>query len=278
MSLRSLRKSGQNLLAMIVAPHLHWRWTRQRRQHPQLDVSYNDQLVAARRYRKKYLCRYWGIPRRLRALIEHYACLGRLPGSWKERLLGYQRVALCEIALKGGERLHLSLEPSVFAKEGEVGLFLRDATGQRLYSLSFCLGSQAIMIGGLQGPRSDLGEGLVKWLGKEMHGMRPKSLLISALYALADCIGGLPIQGIGDAAHTCSHKLRSSYDAFWLELHGVRHERHWYRLPEREPARDIAEVKSHHRSEFRRREALRAAMVNDVRQTWALAAGPETGG
>lgn len=275
MPLRSLRKSGQNLLAMIVAPHLHWRWTRQRRQCPMLDVPYNDQLVVAQRHRRKYLCRYWSIPRRLRALIEHYACLGQLPGPWKRRLLGYQRVALCEIALKGGEQLYLSLEPSVFAKEGEVGLFLRDAAGERLYSLSFCLGRQTIMIGGLQGPRSDLEEGLVKWLGKEMHGLRPKNLLISALYAFAECMSGLHIQGVSDAAHTCSHKLKSSYDAFWLELSGVRHERHWYRLPEREPERDIAEVKSQRRSEFRRREALREVMIKDIRQAWTLAMASE---
>lgn len=271
MHLRTLRKSGQNLLALLLAPHLYWRWSRQRQSYPALEVSYNGQLVSAQRHRKKYLCRYWSIARRLRALVDHYARLAQLPCTWTQDLLDHRHIALCEIPLKSGEQLSLSLEPSAFAKEGEVGLFLRGATGERLYSLSFCLGAGQLMIGGLQGPAPGVEEGLVKWLGKEMHGLRPKNLLVTALYVLADCMGGLRILGIGDTAHTCSHKLKSSYDLFWQELHGELYERHWYRLPERESERDIAEVKSQRRSEFRRREALRAGVVNDIRQAWQLA-------
>jgi len=275
MQLRSLRKSAQKVLALVSAPRLHWQWSRQRQRHPLLNVPYKGQLVSARRHRKTYLCRHWSIARRLRALHEHYQRLEQLPGACAQRLLAHQAIVLCDVELKGGERLHLSLEPSEFAKEGELGLFLRDALGERLYSLSFCLGRDGILIGGLQGPRPSVEEGTVKWLGKEMHGLRPKNLLISAIYELARCLGIAPLLGIRDAAHSCSDKLRSSYDAFWLELHGQPHEQHWYRLPEREPERDIAEVKSQRRSEFRRREALRETLVNDIRQAWTLAAASE---
>ncbi|MCP8464679.1 VirK/YbjX family protein [Pseudomonas sp. ZM23] len=273
MPFRSLRNAVQKVLAMAIAPRLHWQWSRQRRLQPVLGISYKGQLISARRHRKTYLCRHWGIARRLRALYEHYARLRQLPTAWSGRLFAHQCIALCEVELKSGERLSLSLEPSEFAREGEIGLFLRDAGGERLYSLSFCLGAQHIMIGGLQGPRPSVEAGTVKWLGKEMHGLRPKNLLISALYELARCMGGLRIMGIADAAHSCSDKLRSSYDTFWQELQGVPCERHWYRLPEREQERDIAEVKSQRRSEFRRREALREAVTGDIRRAWALAGG-----
>ena len=270
MHLRSLRNAAQKVVALITAPRLHWLWSRQRERYPALNASYKGQLIPARPHRKAYLCRHWSIARRLRALHEHYRQMDQLPAAWSQRLLRHLGIALCDVELKGGEWLHLSLEPSEFAKEGELGLFLRDVAGERLYSLSFCLGKACIMIGGLQGPRPSVEEGMVKWLGKEMHGLRPKNLLISALYELARCLGCPLILGISDAAHSCSDKLRSSYDTFWQELHGVAHEQHWYRLPECEPARDIAEVKSQRRSEFRRREALRDAALAQIREAWLL--------
>ncbi|MBB4862523.1 uncharacterized protein VirK/YbjX [Pseudomonas nitritireducens] len=275
MHLRSLRNSIQKVVALATAPHLHWQWARQRQRHPLLDVSYKGQTISARRHRKTYLCRHWNIARRLRALHEHYQRLEQLPPAWAERLFGLRSIALCDVELKGGGQLHLSLEPSEFAKEGELGVFLRDALGERLYSLSFCLGKDCILIGGLQGPRPSVAEGTVKWLGKEMHGLRPKNLLISALYELSRCLGGASILGISDAAHSCSDKLRSSYDSFWLELHGVPYEHCWYRLPELEAERDIAEVKSQRRSEFRRREALRDHAVAEIRRAWGLALAAE---
>jgi uncharacterized protein VirK/YbjX len=270
MHLRSLRNSAQKVVALVSAPRLHWLWSRQRELHPTLNVAYKGLPISARRHRKTYLCRHWSIARRLRALHEHYRRLEQLPASWSQRLFGHQGIALCDVELKGGEWLYLSLEPSEFAKEGELGLFLRDATGERLYSLSFCLGKDCILIGGLQGPRPSVEAGTVKWLGKEMHGLRPKNLLVSALYELSRCLACSLILGVSDAAHSCSDKLRSSYDTFWQELHGVSHEQHWFRLPESEPARDIAEVKSQRRSEFRRREALRDSVLADIRQAWAL--------
>lgn len=234
-----------------------------------LRQPYKNGPPVAQRHWRKYLCRGWGISRRLATLLEHYAQMERLPEGWRERLLGLQAVSLCRVALKSGEVLELLLEPSDFFQEGELGLYLRDGAGERLYSLSFTLGSQGqLFIGGLQGPRTTVKEGMVGWLGKEMFGLRPKNLLLTALYTLGEQMGGRLLLGISDAAHTCSHKLKSSYDTFWQEAQGSLHDRDWYRLPEREPLRDIAEVKSQRRSEFRRREAFREEIAGAIRRAW----------
>ncbi|WP_017519389.1 VirK/YbjX family protein [Pseudomonas nitroreducens] len=266
---KTIRKGGQRALAATLYPHLHWRWSRCIQLMPVLSQSYRNGLPPAQKHWRKYLCRHWNIRRRLAALLEHYSQLDCLPGAWREKLLALGAVPLSRVPLKSGDTLEVLLEPSDFHREGELGLYLRNGEGERLYSLSFTFGKNGrLLIGGLQGPRTTMDEGTVKWLGKEMFGLRPKSLLLTALYALGEQMGGRQLLGISDAAHTCSHKLRSSYDAFWLEAQGNRHDHHWYRLPEREPVRDIAEVKSQRRSEFRRREALREEVAGSIRRAW----------
>ncbi|WP_447752634.1 VirK/YbjX family protein [Pseudomonas nicosulfuronedens] len=267
---KSIRKGGQRALAATFFPYLHWRWSRCIQGLPALSVSYKNGLPPAQKHWRKYLCRHWSVRRRLAALLEHYSQLDCLPGSWKERLLALGPVSLCQVPLKSGEALEVLLEPSDFYREGELGLYMRNGEGERLYSLSFTFGKGGqLLIGGLQGPRTTMDEGTVKWLGKEMFGLRPKNLLLTVLYTLGEQMGGRQLLGISDAAHTCSHKLKSSYDTFWQEAQASRHDRHWYRLPEREPVRDIAEVKSQRRSEFRRREALREEVSSAIRQAWS---------
>lgn len=270
---KSIRKGGQRALAAALFPYLHWRWSRCIELMPVLSVSYKNGLPPAQKHWRKYLCRHWSIRRRLVALLDHYSQLDCLPAHWQAQLAALMSVPLCQVPLKSGDALEILLEPSDFYREGELGLYMRNGDGERLYSLSFTLGRNGqLMIGGLQGPRTTLDEGTVKWLGKEMFGLRPKNLLLTALYTLGEQMGGRQLLGISDAAHTCSHKLKSSYDAFWLEVQASRHDRHWYRLPEREPVRDIAEVKSQRRSEFRRREALREEISGAIRQAWGQGA------
>jgi uncharacterized protein VirK/YbjX len=206
-------------------------------------------------------------------LVEHYARIDRLPPGWREALLDHHRIALCDIALKSGGALHLSLEPSEFGREGEMGLYLRTSDGERMYSLSFSLApGLRMLIGGLQGPRPTVEAGTVKLLGKEMFGLRPKSLLLTALYTLGELMGCRQLLGVADAAHVGAGKLKSSYDLFWREAQGTPCERWWFLLPSSEPTRDIAEIKSQRRSEFRRREALRETLVQGIRASWAEAA------
>lgn len=265
---KHIRKACLRGLAAVASPGLHWRWTRCVHLNPAMTERYKEGPPVAQRHWRKYLCRSWGVSRRLAMLLGHYTQMDCLPADWRERLLALRPVPLCRVSLKSGDALELLLEPSDFFQEGELGLYLRDSGGERLYSLSFTLGTGQLFIGGLQGPRTTVKDGTVGWLGKEMFGLRPKNLLLTALYTLAEQMGGRQLLGISDASHTCSHKLKSSYDAFWLEAQARRHDRHWYRLPEREPVRDIAEVKSQRRSEFRRREALREEIVGAIRKAW----------
>lgn len=268
-----LREACQRGLAVATAPNLHRRWKRYVQLNPELNKQYMGGPPAAQRHWRTYLCRSWGTRRRLATLLEHYTQLESLPGDWRKRLLALQPVSLCQVPLKGGDALELLLEPSDFFREGDLGLYLRDSSGERMYSLNFSFGGEGkLFISGLQGPRTTVKEGMVGWLGKEMFGLRPKNLLLTSLYTLSEQLGGRQLLGISDASHPRARKLKSSYDAFWLEAQACRHDRHWFRLPEREPVRDIAEVKSQRRSEFRRREALREEVAAAIRKAWEQSA------
>lgn len=278
MSLRSFLRSLDKCVAMVRSPLLFWRWKRRVAGDPRLCQQYRRQAAPAQRHRKSYLCRHWGTRMRLLVLSEHYSRLDGLPPAWRDQLLAHRPVPLCTLPLKGGDALQLHLEPSEFGKEGEVGLYLRAADGERLYSLSFSFASAGrLLVGGLQGPRPSIEDGIVKTVGKEMFGLRPKNLLLSALYVISQQMGCRQLLGVTDQAHVCADRLKSSYDQFWQEVQGVVQDRCWYRLPDAEPVRDIAEIKSQRRSEFRRREALREQMAQEIRAAWnAALAAPDT--
>ncbi len=104
----------------------------------------------------------------------------------------------------------------------------------------------------------------VRLITKQMHGMRPKNLLMSAVYAVATFFHVKSILGVSNQCHIKSQHLKSSYDTFWLECNGTQTADGWFQLPIQEPVRDIESVKSQRRAEFRRREALRDAMTQEI--------------
>lgn len=183
-----------------------------------------------------------------------------------EAVLEDNGIPLAELPLKDDGVLQLTLVRSLFPREGEMALQLTHAEWGTLYMMSFSLAPSAtLLIGGMQGPAE---MGLVKHSAKQLHGLRPQNLLVSAIQAFARVVGIREIQGISDRAHPRRKRLKSSYDQLW-ETCGGRKCGGWFTLDIHEPARDIAEVKSQRRSAFRRREALRAEMISSI--TTALA-------
>ncbi|EMX5222611.1 DUF535 family protein, partial [Klebsiella oxytoca] len=88
---------------------------------------------------------------------------------------------LIAIPLKNGSSIDVKLLASPFQEEGELMLlmFLGD---KRVYSICFsCTDDGRAWIGGIQGGK-DIDNEEVKALTKELHGTRPKNLIITLLY------------------------------------------------------------------------------------------------
>ncbi|MDR2989057.1 MAG: VirK/YbjX family protein, partial [Providencia alcalifaciens] len=174
-------------------------------------------------------------------------------------------LTVANIELKSGDFAQLKMIYSQYPREGDLSIHLLNETGDEIYLMSFSFGEQGqLYVCSLQGPSTEQSVEQVKSITKQMHAMRPKNLLMSAIYAVAAYFQIKSILGISNNSHIKSQHLKSSYDTFWEECGGVLNAEGWYQLPLQEPMRDIESVKSQRRSEFRKREALREAMSQNI--------------
>jgi len=218
------------------------------------------------------------------AIIEsHYRyVLAHWPSTLVDRIYTGSGASLGRLTLKDGSEAELQLRvPLGRSREGELALYLLDAAGRALSSIICTLADEgrSLLIGCLQGAAPGLGRDEVREFTKQAHGLRPKNLLLSMVYALAATVGVTDIRGVSNDAHPFSgedDKIKADYDSFWVECQGERLPDGFYALPLHEPVRDEAQVESKHRSAFRKREALRhtacALMANALRDTSAPAA------
>ncbi|HHT7538711.1 TPA: DUF535 family protein [Raoultella planticola] len=165
-------------------------------------------------------------------------------------------LTVAEIPLKNGSHIAVKLLASPFQEEGELMLLMLQ-DGKRIYSICFsCTEDGRAYIGGIQGGK-DIANDEIKVLTKELHGTRPKNLIISLLYGFLQHSDIKEIYAIDSDFHVKSEKVQTSYTALWLEVGGEKHRRGWYKLPPQEIKKSIEEVKSKHRSQFIKREGLK---------------------
>ncbi|EJR0222837.1 DUF535 family protein [Raoultella planticola] len=165
-------------------------------------------------------------------------------------------LTVAEIPLKNGSHIAVKLLASPFQEEGELMLLMLQ-DGKRIYSICFsCTEDGRAYIGGIQGGK-DIANDEIKVLTKELHGTRPKNLIISLLYGFLQHSDIEEIYAIDSDFHVKSEKVQTSYSALWLEVGGEKHRRGWYKLPPQEIKKSIEEVKSKHRSQFIKREGLK---------------------
>ena len=165
-------------------------------------------------------------------------------------------LTVAEIPLKNGSHIAVKLLASPFQEEGELMLLMLQ-DGKRIYSICFsCTEDGRAYIGGIQGGK-DIANDEIKVLTKELHGTRPKNLIISLLYGFLQHSDIKEIYAIDSDFHVKSEKVQTSYSALWMEVGGEKHRRGWYKLPPQEIKKSIEEVKSKHRSQFIKREGLK---------------------
>ncbi|CAH1523106.1 conserved hypothetical protein [Vibrio owensii] len=151
-----------------------------------------------------------------------------------------------------------------YQKEGDMSLVLHSQEDGNFYTLSFTLGhengARSVMIGGLQGPRSnETSNEKIKKLTRKLYGQRPKSLMVSLLDLLAQIWGVETILAVKTQSHTYAAKryskgrIKTDYDALWKELGGTEYDRNFYSLTVNAPRRDLDGMSRSKRSMYRRR-------------------------
>lgn len=246
-----MRPQHQRFLAFIAA---HPGMRAYRRRDPRL----------LERHMHRYINVHWHRRDRLHYLMQHYRfATAHLPSGLFELVYVMGHASLGSLTAKDGSLLTLCMRPPIHKGcEGELCLQLCDVNEDPLYSIVMTVSDEqpTLMIGCLQGPRGENAKEVVRELTRNLHGMRPKQLMLSLAYTFARHYGIERLVAISNEAHPLRRSgrpLYSDYDAFWEEQQGRRIGGGWYALPVAPAQKTEAEVPSNHRAAFRRREALR---------------------
>ena len=213
-----------------------------------------------------YQCAAWDAGERVARIASHFAVLDRLGPPL--RFSVEEKLVLLDL---GGwsEAVRVILDqPKWLAREGllALNLFVRE---YRAYSLAFSFFQDAeglgMFIGGLQGRSTDGVLERYRAMTKDFHGLRPRDLLIELLRMLATATGVARIHAVADRYRVFRHpyfrgaageELAVDYDEIWSERGGVRVSETQFALPTTLALRPLAEVASHKRSMYRRRNEM----------------------
>ena len=267
-----LLAAAKYLARAVSMPLMHHWFLAFLNSHPLLQAMLRRDPRLQERHLHRFVNRRWHRVDRVLALQAHYRLL---LGRWSEELFAAVyvrgRASLGSLRLKDGSALRLQLCPPAFkACEGELAIELADAQHRTLYRLVLTvIDNDTLAIGCIQGPAGEGARETVRELTRNMHGMRPKQLLLVLAYAFAGQCGLSRILAVGNAVHPLMGRTRmfSDYDGYWLEQGGVPLTDGWFLLPDSLLHRTEVERESKRRALFRRRAELRweaVKLLNDA--------------
>lgn len=244
----------------------------------------NSQGLLPAKPHRPYLRAGFSVAQRAQAILDHYQLMDRLANNQlRQLLLSPSGNLLARFTGKNEEQFALYCCSGHYDREGEITLLLnyQDMT---LASLSFSIIQEqqqcTLLIGGLQGPRKHISSDVIRDATKAAHGVFPKRLLMEAVFILAAQCGVQAITAVGDTTHVFrslryrhskGDKFFASYSEFWLSLGGEMRGDELFTLPLSMARKDLEEIASKKRAEYRRRYALLDTLAQQVLQ----AAGAE---
>jgi len=235
-------------------------------------LAAHDHRIYRKLYRP-YLSTSWSKDRTLAALRANYAFVqATLPRAALENIFLADTFHLAEWTANRTYRLRLTHDPR-FYQEGEftLSLLCPELGEGELALLSATLaptddGTMALYIGGLQGAERALGAPAIKESGRDLHGLRPKSIIVIAAQLLANQLGCNRILATTAASHAYStdarrqtsdrQKMFFDYDSFWEECGGVREGEAFFSLPLVTARRPREDMKPQKRPMYNRRYAM----------------------
>ena len=226
---------------------------------------------------RHYLSTNLACHQRVAMLVEHYQFI--LQQGWGKLMAQAARapVRLGTVAGKSGAPYHLqlcSLQP--MDREGEMVLQLAHGDDV-IYSVAFTFfgsrvrASMGVGIGCLQGPRGAEGLRRVREATRDLHGMRPKALMVRLVRQLGHDHGCRNMVLVGNDNRAVHHsakkgRLFADYNTLWQELGAQARQDGDFELPCENlvmPAMD--DIPSKKRSEARKRHELTLAMIGSLR-------------
>jgi uncharacterized protein VirK/YbjX len=261
--LKQLRETLKLSLRALRHRHVTFGWLELLNSHPMFAELVKAKPRLIYKIYRPYLSNTMDAAQRLDLLSSHYRHIFRHGMGPLTVQAARGAVVLASIDGKSGLPYQLQLraiEP--MEREGELVLQLVQ-DGELVYSAAFSFfqsdRGMVLGIGCMQGPKGERGLQLIKDATRELHGLRPKNLMVKLLSQIAydhDCVA---LRLVGNANRavcgaTRQGKVHADYDALWQELGAVPLANGDYVLAsEAICAPDLAAIASKKRSEARKR-------------------------
>jgi uncharacterized protein VirK/YbjX len=231
---------------------------------------------------RPYMTRHLSCSARLEMVRSHYALITRQQLGDRVFAAAIAPVPLCQFTGKSGASYRLELlAVTTMEREGELVLQLRNHDSARdstqdgtqdhaqdsvLFSVAFTFfsraGTSGVAIGCLQGGREPNSLEQIRVATKDMHGLRPKTLLVRLVQQLGLQLQCEDLLLVGNKNRVVTQPLKkgkvfADYDASWQELQAEPRADGDFRLlcvALVEP--DLVSIPSHKRSEAKKRFGL----------------------
>ena len=256
------------------------RWLQLLNSHPMFKdlVKAKPQLVY--KIYRPYLSRKFGCDQRVDLLGAHYRFI--LGHGLAALTVRAARASVALGAVEGKSGLPYEIRLSAvdhMEREGDLALQLLRG-GEAVYTCAFAFfplsadtpgrAGHGVFVGCMQGPRDARGLELIREATRELHGLRPKNLMVRLLARIGHDLGCVELRLVGNdnrAAWRAARrgKVHADYDALWAELGAERRADGDHTLPCGAPAvPDLALVPSKKRSEVRKRHETLARLADAV--------------
>lgn len=269
---RGIRVARYITKGLLFHPIASLKWAMALKNAPELSLWFRRSPRLLLKPGRHYLNRNYNFYLRVKIIFNHYAMLVKfLSQPSLESMADGNPIILANLVGKKGAGYQIILgKTDKFDREGELILKLRDSTQCRdvfwfIFSFNTYKNHTGIEIGCIQGAHHEDARELIKRATKEFYGIRPINLLADALYALTATWNVTEHFGVCNRNRVYNgNKTYLDYDAFWLELGGTLGKNGMFRLPTELHHHQLAEVPSHHRSEYRMRISLRKALGEQI--------------
>ncbi|WP_438437110.1 VirK/YbjX family protein [Kluyvera sichuanensis] len=266
------------MVRSLLMPRLNRDWMQELSQWPNLNAVMARQPRLPVRLHRPYLAVNFPRPLIVDALRYHYKLLSEAMSPEEfETYLNSQYFPLAKLEGKNGEVFSIELTMDVnLDKEGDSTILMRNANGDTLAEMTFTIlnyqNQRTLFIGGLQGGIRELPHEVIQEATKACHGLFPKRLVMEAVCHFA---GRLQVEQIlavsntvhifrGERYHDKNKAVLSDYDSFWEAVGGECDQNRYFHIPVTIARKDIAEIASKKRAEYRRRFELLDAIGSQM--------------
>lgn len=245
-------------------------------QSPELAAVVRNRPRLFQKLQRPYFNRALNTCQSFQALQQHYQFVAtHFSPALRREIYATPGKVLATLPLQKAGKFCLHLCCSRHEKEGdlEIGLVKQD-TGATLFTLAFSITRwetepREIFIGGLQGNKRTNDKDLIIAITRDLHGLRPKALLLFALQSLAVVWGVTRLRAASDATHIYRHwqkrrQVAASYDALWVESGGRLADDGIFDLPATFVPREISTLAVNKRQVYRRRYQMLAEIAGQI--------------